>query len=151
MKRIVSWVNTLMGELEAHQNDELVKHIFLSCGADCAKKCGMDRVAVKTKEEIKDTEQFDEILKIIDKNFSGTFQPIEGGFTIEYGPWECDCEMVRQGYVKSSMLCNCTAGFHTNIWSEIFGRPVKVEIMEAVLRGGNICKLRVTFQEEVIE
>ena len=37
------------------------------------------------------------------------------------------------------IYCYCGAGFYTGIWEEILQKPVKVEVLESVLKGDDVC------------
>ena len=150
MKRIESWLSVALDEIAKCENETLTKGMFGSCGADCARKSGIINLVDKTKSEIQNLNTLEEIVEVIDKNFQGSFTKIDGGFIIEYGPWECDCEIVRDNNIKSHVFCNCTAGFHEYIWGCLFNKKVKVDILETVLRGSKICKLKVMIKESCI-
>ena len=59
----------------------------------------------------------------------------------------CHCPRVRDtlktGTAISPTYCYCGAGFYKGIWEEILQRPVKVEVLESVLDGGEMCKIAV--------
>ena len=59
----------------------------------------------------------------------------------------CHCPRVR-GILKTSetispTYCYCGAGYYKGIWEEILQRPVKVEVLESVLWGDEVCKVAV--------
>ena len=39
--------------------------------------------------------------------------------------------------------CYCGAGFYQGIWEEILGKPVRVEVLESVMTGGDVCQIAV--------
>lgn len=59
----------------------------------------------------------------------------------------CHCPIVREAIgsnVKISPLyCYCGAGFYKGIWEYILGRKVKVEVLESVLQGDDICRIAI--------
>jgi len=59
----------------------------------------------------------------------------------------CHCPRVRDalktGTAISLTYCYCGAGFYRGIWEEILQRPVKVEVLESVLDGGEVCRIAV--------
>jgi predicted hydrocarbon binding protein len=59
----------------------------------------------------------------------------------------CHCPRVREALTLSERLpisyCYCGAGFYKGIWEEILQRPVKVEVLESVLSGGDVCKVAI--------
>ena len=80
----------------------------------------------------------------------------KSGFLVDYfnetDPEEkrrlyCHCPRVRDGVGLEPALpevyCYCGAGFYQGIWEEILGEPVKVEVLESVMRGGDVCKIAI--------
>jgi hypothetical protein len=59
----------------------------------------------------------------------------------------CHCPLIRESIgsnVKiSPTYCYCGAGFYKGIWEYILGRKVKVEVLESVLHGGDVCKIAI--------
>lgn len=45
--------------------------------------------------------------------------------------------------------CYCGAGFYKAIWEEIIQKPVKVEILETVIHGGEVCKIAIHLPDDV--
>ena len=96
------------------------------------------------KEELAGVERIEEIARIISRHTGAECVPEEDGFLLTYNRGKgCDCSIVRAGYVHSPVFCNCTLGFHQKVWSTIFERPVRVELVETFLRGGNCCSQKV--------
>ncbi len=59
----------------------------------------------------------------------------------------CHCPRVRDALKTSQTIsptyCYCGAGFYKGIWEEILQKPVEVEVLEAVLKGDEVCKIAV--------
>jgi len=59
----------------------------------------------------------------------------------------CHCPRVRDGVGLEPALpdvyCYCGAGFYQGIWEEILGEPVAVEVLESVMTGGDVCRIRI--------
>lgn len=43
--------------------------------------------------------------------------------------------------------CLCGAGFYKGIWEFILGKPVKVEVLETVMKGDEVCKIGIYLPE----
>ena len=41
------------------------------------------------------------------------------------------------------LFCYCGAGFYKGIWEEIIQEEVKVEVLESVLKGDDVCKIAI--------
>ena len=59
----------------------------------------------------------------------------------------CHCPRIRDALLSSVAIsptyCYCGVGFYEGIWEEILRQPVQVEVLEAVLRGDEVCKFAV--------
>ena len=59
----------------------------------------------------------------------------------------CHCPRVRDGVGLEPALPEvypyCGAGFYQGIWEEISGKPVRVEVLESVMSGGDVCKIAI--------
>jgi len=47
----------------------------------------------------------------------------------------------------SSTYCHCSVGYIKELFGQTFGRPVKVELLESVLRGGKRCEFKIELAE----
>jgi hypothetical protein len=60
----------------------------------------------------------------------------------------CHCNRIRDAVTKgidiSETYCYCGAGFYQNIWETILEKPVKIELLESILKGDDFCKYRIT-------
>jgi hypothetical protein len=59
----------------------------------------------------------------------------------------CHCPRVRDRVgadpTLSMIYCYCGAGFYRGIWEEILGKPVRVEMLESVMQGDDVCKIAI--------
>lgn len=60
----------------------------------------------------------------------------------------CFCGVVRESLMNpdidiSPTYCYCGAGWYRGIWERITGKPVKVEILESILNGDNVCSFAI--------
>jgi hypothetical protein len=63
----------------------------------------------------------------------------------------CHCPRIRdavqQGEAISATYCACGAGYYRGIWEEILQQPVRVEVLESVLDGGEVCTVAIHLPE----
>ncbi len=57
----------------------------------------------------------------------------------------CHCPWVREALPEGgtpipSIFCNCSAGYYRAYWEIVLGKPVKVEVLDSVLKGGLECR-----------
>lgn len=59
----------------------------------------------------------------------------------------CHCPRVRDQVGSEPTLppeyCYCGAGFYQGIWEEILGEPVRIEVLESVMTGGDVCQIAI--------
>jgi len=65
----------------------------------------------------------------------------------------CHCHRVRESIREGSepipvTYCYCGAGFYKGIWEYILQRPVRVEVLESVLNGDDVCRIAVHLPED---
>ncbi len=65
----------------------------------------------------------------------------------------CHCPLAREAIIDADvtvdpMLCYCSAGFTKVAFDVIFGRPVKVEVLESALAGDTRCRFAIAIPAE---
>jgi len=68
----------------------------------------------------------------------------------------CHCpwarESLRSGETPvSARFCQCSAGFHKKSWEVIFGQPLKVDVLESVLKGDMRCRFAIHLPDKLVE
>ena len=142
MEHMQYWLGDL---LEGIENDKAnCAGLLKKCGEGCAKRNALPHMG-GIKAEIGGTNDINKITEIIGRHTGAECLPTPGGFVITYNRGKkCDCALVSAGYVSSPAFCNCTLGFQETIWGAAFNKPVKVEILETFLRGGDRCSYKIT-------
>jgi hypothetical protein len=62
-------------------------------------------------------------------------------------PMRCFCALMRglpEHERVSSTYCRCAEAFVRTFWSEVLGRPLKVDVMETAITGAKECRFRIT-------
>ncbi len=64
----------------------------------------------------------------------------------------CHCPRIREVLEDPEKelpeyYCLCGAGFYKGIWEFILGKPVKVEVLETVMQGDEVCKIGIYLTE----
>ena len=85
----------------------------------------------------------------------------KSGYLIEYTKetdpekqrqYYCHCPRIRDVLKTSETLsptyCYCGAGFYKGLWEEILQQPVRVQVLESVLQGDQVCKIAVHLPEQ---
>ncbi|UCG01623.1 MAG: hypothetical protein JSW11_18685 [Candidatus Heimdallarchaeota archaeon] len=68
----------------------------------------------------------------------------------------CHCPWVREALLEENqpvdpVFCNCSGGYYKNFWEAVLDQPVKVELLESVLKGNPTCKFALHLPQEVID
>jgi hypothetical protein len=65
-------------------------------------------------------------------------------------PWARDA--VKNGNVEiAEIFCQCSGGFHKKPFEAAFGRPLKVDVLESILKGDSRCRFAIHLPEDVFE
>jgi len=136
-KRTAVWINKLLEETS--KLDETGIDILHACGAECSKASQLLKGAKKINAMHQYESDDDKIFEAFKAEYYNkpTFTKIGNKITLIFD--ECTCPMVESG-VTNSYLCNCTVGYTINIFETLFGKPVKVKLLESILQGDSICK-----------
>lgn len=65
-------------------------------------------------------------------------------------PWAREALKEEEGLFVPPVFCNCSAGYYKNYWEAVLEQPVKVELLESVLKGDDVCKFALHLPEEFI-
>lgn len=60
----------------------------------------------------------------------------------------CHCPRIRKEFLAGREIvdadyCYCGAGFYRDIWEFILQKPIKVELTESLLKGDDVCKIKI--------
>jgi len=72
------------------------------------------------------------------------------GLTPEPGGMRCYCSFwqpLPEGEHISLTWCNCAAGHATAVWEQLLGEPVRVDVLESCMAGGNACRFAIHLPE----
>ncbi len=63
----------------------------------------------------------------------------------------CHCPRIRgsigTGVEIPTTYCYCGAGFYRGIWEYILGKPVRIELLQSVLKGDDVCQFMLTLPD----
>lgn len=67
----------------------------------------------------------------------------------------CHCPWARaviknQDVQPAETFCYCSGGFHKKPWEVIFEQPLRVEVLESILKGDDRCRFAIYLPEEVL-
>jgi len=132
------WVAALLSGADALLDDAKKEKLLESCGRTCAVHYG----SVKSAQSIaKSTTEIDDLVKQVNEKISWCGKWGREKDTISSVCTSCGCPLVRDGLLSlSPILCNCSRGYVKAVFEVILGRPVIVDLEQAIGRGDEICR-----------
>ena len=132
---IDNWVTDLLDTMDQQLDEKTRIRLMEGCGRGCYL-----RHQFKQDIAAKGCGSLEKLIKAYDENF----EIWREGDTvhIRYGKVskKCYCPVVRNRHPGGKDLhCECTRGTHQTIFETALGRPVPVEVLESVRRGGVTC------------
>lgn len=145
MSKTSQWIEDLLGAAKASGNTELVQY--------CGKGCAMRKNAPASMEQLRQAAAHcktrADYAKFLDELMPVRIEAVEDGIVMYLGKTECSCPMAKELTKNTDMLCECTRGHEILTWSTFFGKPVDIEIVESILRGGKDCVIKIKLEEMV--
>lgn len=132
----ISWINDVLKSAEENASPEVIK-VIEGCGKGCAIQNGHIEGVAPLKEAAAACKTRADYYAFMKSTFPFDVEEADDGIIIRFHKENCTCPMAPE--VASPMLCNCTLGHEKAMWSELFGKPVDVDIVESFLRGGRDC------------
>ena len=82
------------------------------------------------------------------KQYLAETDPVLKRYYACHCPWARDA--VKDGNVAlEEVFCYCSGGFHKKALEVIFGQPLKVEVLESILKGDTRCRFAIHLPEDV--
>lgn len=132
---VSNWLTDLFAAMESELDQETKVKLMAACGRGC-----FNRFSFKGDIAREGKGDVDKLLAAYKKNFEVWR---EGHLVhVRYGAEVKRCFCPAAGYhprQRHDMHCECTRATHQAIFETALERPVKVEIVESVRRGGVTC------------
>jgi len=142
------WLERFMDVLDSGLDEKTRNSIMEENG----KACASAYLKSSGKKDPK-VVPFDEFLKRAAENKDGTYQVDGKALYMTYlsnyqgkvaSENICLCPFVENKPEKlSRTYCRCSVGYIKEIYSRVFGQPVKVELLSSVLHGDKRCRFRI--------
>lgn len=138
---IQGWIATLLAHLSSELEPEKFRNLIKNNAIIHFNELNMNDML---KEYIGNPDKF--IHFISEKwGWKIEFDKSSGILIADENKSYCVCPLVNQTEdIGSSVMCNCSEGFAEKMFSEVFGKPVKAEVIASVLMGDKSCKYKVT-------
>lgn len=148
-RQVALWVKEAIDRLDASTTPEKCKQIMAACGHNCIAHNNRLAQGIKNRRQKYPTEEA--FLKAeAKKPVKGTRIELKGKTLVQYytphthrTPRRCFCGLMfalPEGVNASPTYCQCSRGFVEKYWEGALGRPVRVEVKETAITGGDECK-----------
>lgn len=131
------WVRNLIESIDAHLDEETKIRLMESCGRACARE-GPARVAKECQGNL------DDWLAILAKWHGGEEYVQRDGDVVHVICTECLCTLVKDGPARlPDTYCYCSRGWMKEVFETVVGKPVDVDLVESIKRGGQRCRFTI--------
>lgn len=133
------WLEAVVAGLDAEVDEGTRARIVGYCGRACALYHG----SIETIKTIqRNTGGIDELLEELNQQEGFWCGEWVRDGDIVYSVCEtCGCPLVRASLVElSPTFCDCSRGWVKAVFETVFGRPVEVELEQAIGWGDPVCK-----------
>ncbi len=132
---IQNWLADLMEAIDGNTEEPMKARLIGLCGRACFERFDFKRTwAVEGRGDV------EKLIAALKKNFrverEGNLVHIRYGLVAK----GCYCPAAKYRPPKPNDIhCYCSRGSHQAVWETALGRPINVELVESVRRGGKTC------------
>ncbi len=142
MSKCAEWIEDMLGAAKENKGTTAI-HMIECCGKGCAARKNAATTMKQLKAAAAECKTRVDYIAFLRKVMPITIIEAEDGIIMHLGKKGCSCPMISEISQNTDMLCECTRGHEKSVWSEFFGKPVEVEIVESFLRGGSDCVIKI--------
>ena len=126
-------------------DDNNRKSVFEECGKSCSDSY-TKQIYI---DEYNASQNFDDFLERLKTKFPEIgFRTIKEAEIIELTYSFCACDLVKNNYIKTPLLCECSKQSLIYNWGFVFGEDkVMVELQQSILAGDSCCKFIITLNK----
>ncbi len=129
-----TWVKTLIESLDTHLDDETKIKVMESCGRVCARG-GPAQAAQEYQGNL------DGWLVTLRGWMGGEEFVQRNGDAVTVLCSECVCPLVKDGPARlPDTYCYCSRGWMKEVFGAVVSKPVEVDLLDSVKRGGQKCR-----------
>ena len=145
MTKTAEWIEDLLGAAKEANAPALVQ----ACGKGCAMRKNAPANMENLWQAAAHCKTRADYAAFLNDLMPVRIEEAEDGIVMHLDKTECSCPMAKELTKNTDMLCECTKGHEEITWSAFFGRPVEIEIVESILRGGKGCIIKIKLEENV--
>jgi len=137
------WFSGFVDGLEKMDGDQ--RTILLRA---CGKACAASYTANLFRETWQQNADLPQFLEQLSEKFPGGSYRLIDEHTLSVSYRECGCDLVKLGWVKTPLLCGCSANNLQQNFEAALAVPVGVEIQTSILDGQDQCTFLVSLGED---
>ena len=142
------WIEALVAGLDNEVDETTRAQVMKTCGRACALHFGSIEQARTSQCATGTVDEWLDRLNQQEGFWCGKW--VRDGGSIHSVCEACGCPLVRTGLVTPSpTFCNCSRGWVEAVFEAVLGRPVEVELKQAIGRGDSACKFVVHLDERM--
>jgi hypothetical protein len=142
------WIKNIMRALDDSTDDltrcRIMEANGKACARDYLKSLGQEPAPVRFEDWIARIKKQDGDGSVKVEGNTIYFQYLKNYQGLDAPEAFCLCPLVESKPAGlSATYCHCSVGYIQEIFSRKFGQPVKVDLLDSVLRGGKRCKFKI--------
>jgi predicted ArsR family transcriptional regulator len=114
----------------------------------CGKACAASYTANLFRETWQQNADLPQFLEQLSEKFPGGSYRLIDEHTLSVSYRECGCDLVKLGWIKTPLLCGCSANNLQQNFEAALAVPVGVEILTSILDGQDQCTFLVSLGED---
>jgi hypothetical protein len=126
------WLSDLLDAIQSELDEPACIRLMAGCGRGCYR-----RHAFKQQLAAQGQGSLERLVAALQNNFEAW--QAEDGVHIRYGETSSRCYCPVLPDRDDGLHCQCTRATHQAIFEAALGRPVQVDILETLRRGGKTC------------
>lgn len=139
------WLGNLLNEIEEEAPG---KKVLENCGRLCAKSHNLAGDSAGIRCQVEDKQDHELLFQLYrEQVYHNSPRLYKEDNTIYLEYHACGCPLVKKGEVQNPFFCHCTRGYTKERFETLFGRPVKVKLLQSLLKGDPICKQAITLED----
>jgi predicted hydrocarbon binding protein len=138
-------VRAIMTELEAQCGRRVAGWVMEACGVGCLGSSVIQK-AKQLHKESSDISDF--LMRMNEHHIGGSHLTYENG-VVQVVYKKCYCGTVSHTDEPISLTyCNCSKGWVKELFQRIYGRSVRVEIVDTIMHGADQCTFKVFVKDK---
>ncbi|RPI72472.1 MAG: hypothetical protein EHM45_22185 [Desulfobacteraceae bacterium] len=142
------WIHSILAQLDLLPENKGIA-LLEQCGRVCGRSHDLAGQAQEIRDQVQDKNDLDRLFILFkEKAYQNSPRLYKQGEIIYLEYHQCGCPLVKAGKANNSFFCHCTRGYTKERFENLFAKPVRVDLLESILRGNKICKQAITIIED---